>query len=181
DLKKTSWNNKEERIQYGKKLKPFLKTLPNKQRERLYHQLIKSFDDVSVPKNLMLDWDEVSYLSRKGVVIGSHTVSHPLLEKIEIEAEIEEELGKSYEELAQKLTVPLSIAYPVGSYDNRVKKISKKIGYKYGLAVNHISYDQEKHDLFEIPRIDLYTESFLKSKMRINGTLMRVKQLINRA
>ena len=72
---------------------------------------------------------------------------------------------------------PKIISYPLGSYDERVKRISKETGYKAGLAVNKLMYDQTKHDLFEVPRIELYSESWLKTKLRVNGTESMFKQI----
>ncbi|MDA3818846.1 MAG: polysaccharide deacetylase family protein [Candidatus Delongbacteria bacterium] len=83
---------------------------------------------------------------------------------------IEEETGE----------FPLTISYPVGSYDKRTIKAAKKAGYKYGLAVHQRFYNPDNDDLFEIPRTELYNETWLKTKMRINGNLERIKKLCGR-
>ena len=57
-------------------------------------------------------------------------------------------------------------------------KISKEIGYKMGLAVKQMVYDPAQVDLFEIPRIELYNESWWKTRLRIDNTLERIKKII---
>jgi len=73
---------------------------------------------------------------------------------------------------------PTTISYPVGSYNETTKRISKEVGYKIGLAVNQNIYDPDKQDLFEIPRIELYNEPWWKTRLRITHTLENIKSII---
>lgn len=175
------WKNKDEQIKYCKKFKQYLKKIPHRERNKIINSLINNFNDVEVPKNLMLSWAEINQLKNEGVEIGSHTVTHPPLATIEDEKELEFELYNSAKCIEKKTgEFPISISYPVGSYNARVKLISQKVGYKLGLAVNQDIYDESKHDNFEIPRLELYNEFFSKTKLRISGTLTKIKKLIGR-
>ena len=72
----------------------------------------------------------------------------------------------------------LTISYPVGSHNETVMEMSESLGYKIGLAVKQDVADPKKHTQFDIPRIELYNESWFKTKLRINNTLERIKKAI---
>lgn len=175
-LQQSSFKDNNSRINFAKEFKPFLKTIPNAQRLQLYQQVIASLNDVVVSPNLMMGWDDLKQIKNEGVEIGSHSVSHPLLAKIETEDEIKAELQNSGNLIFEKLGhFPITISYPIGSYNKNVKQIAINCGYKMGLAVNQISYNPSQQDLFEIPRIELYNESLLKTKLRISGIIQKIK------
>lgn len=179
ELKKASWKNETDKIAYAKKFKPFLKQVKDGKRRELVKQTINSLNDVEIPHNLMMNWKEINEIKSAGTLIGSHTVSHPLLAKIESEIEIENELHLSALKIKENTgDFPLTISYPIGSFDERVKIIAQKIGYKFGLAVEQNMYDSAKCDLFTVPRIELYNEPLLKTKLRINGTLEKIKKAL---
>lgn len=179
ELKKTLWKNEVDKISFAKKFKPYLKTIANSKRIELVEQTLYSLNDVGIPQKLMMNWKEINEIKSAGTLIGSHTVSHPLLAKIEAEKEIENELHLSALTIKQNTgEFPLTISYPIGSFDERVKIIAQKIGYKFGLAVEQNMYDSAKCDLFTVPRIELYNEPLLKTKLRINGTLEKIKKAL---
>lgn len=152
------------------KIKPWLKTVSNEKRVQVLKEIFDQLDDVSIPSGLMMNWDEVRQLKQAGFVIGSHTHSHPLLASLEDESEIMNELSISRGRLYSALNMyPETISYPVGSYDNRVKRLAAATGYKYGLAVEQRFYNSAVHDIYEVPRVELYAESWWKTRARING------------
>ena len=170
--------SKEERIAYVKKLKPMLKNIPSHQREILLEDLQSTCKDIKLPE-LMMSWEDLKTLRKEGHYIGSHTVSHSPLGTIKDLSRLTEEIKQSGEIIKSKLGYfPLSISYPVGSYNDDTKKISKACGYKFGLAVKQNIHDPNKEDIFEISRIELYNESWFKTKLRINHSLEKIKQLI---
>jgi peptidoglycan/xylan/chitin deacetylase (PgdA/CDA1 family) len=176
-----SWNTKEEQIHYSKRFKQHLKCINDEKRNQIINHFLENFDDVSVPNNLMMTWDDLRFLKSEKVEIGSHTVSHSPLATLNIEEKLENEIIKSGEIIKQKLGYfPSTISYPVGSYNERVKEISKKAGYKIGLAVNQKIFKAEKYDLFEVPRIELYNEPFFRSKLKILGIESAVKSILKR-
>lgn len=175
DLKETSFLSVEARINYAKKFKPFLKTISNAKRLELYKQVVDSLNDVTVTNGLMMNWGDLKQIMREGVEIGSHSKTHPLLAKIETKKEIETELKDSANTIQQNLgKFPISISYPIGSYNKEVKEAAIACGYKIGLAVNQICYNSSVHDNFEIPRIELYHESNFKVKLRVSGIIQKL-------
>ena len=179
NLKLTKWSSAEERIEYARKLKPYMKSLDNDKRVEILNRYQSNFSDVEIPRNLMMTWDEIRQIKNAGVHIGSHSHTHPLLAKLKTGAEIYTELKTSFQLLEKNIgSPPVTISYPIGSYNETVKKISGEVGYKIGLAVNQQEYNSQKHDCFEIPRIELYNESLLKSKFRISGTIGNFNKML---
>ncbi len=83
-----------------------------------------------------MSWDELCGLADAGWEIGSHTCSHPRLAELATEAEIAEELERSRAACEEQLGGPCrSIAYPYGSYDERVVEAAERAGYEYGLTL----------------------------------------------
>lgn len=178
-LANTDFSDINARFQFARQLKPFLKKVTNTTRLQLYQQVLESLDDVTVPSNLIMNWKELNEIKKEGVVIGSHTRSHPLLNKLETTEEIVEELKGSAKLIEKHLGhFPVTISYPIGGYNEQVKKLAAEQGYRIGLAVNQINYNTTLQDHFEIPRIELYNESMLKSRLRISGIVSMANKFL---
>jgi peptidoglycan/xylan/chitin deacetylase (PgdA/CDA1 family) len=179
-LKITRLNNYDERITYVKKLKPFLKKIGHRQRQQVLATVQETFDDVELP-GLMMNWQDIAQLKSEGHYIGSHTVTHSMLGTMENVEDVRRELVESGRKIQAKLGYfPKTISYPVGSYNENVMRMSREAGYEIGLAVNQIPYDKERHNCFEVPRIELYNESWLKTRVRINNLYYRTRKLLKR-
>jgi peptidoglycan/xylan/chitin deacetylase (PgdA/CDA1 family) len=168
----------EERINYVSKLKPFLKKLSHHDRNLVLQRVNATYSDATLP-NLMMNWSDLETLKNEGHYIGSHTITHCMLGTMSNEEDVKFELLTSGNKIKEKLGYfPLSISYPVGSYNERTKILAKEAGYKLGLAVKQNIYNPNKDDLFEISRIELYNESWWKTRLRISNTLEQVKAFI---
>jgi peptidoglycan/xylan/chitin deacetylase (PgdA/CDA1 family) len=177
----SSWKSKEEQLAYARRFKQFLKRVDNGKRSEIIDHFVRSFEDVSPPHDLMMTWDDLRSLRSEDVEIGSHTVSHPPLATIPDEAGLMGEMKVSAERIEREIgTFPLTVSYPVGSYNEMVKRVAKQSGYRLGLAVDQTFYRQDQHDLYEVPRIELYNESMLKSRARISGFYGAAKRLLRR-
>jgi len=178
NLKVKKLSAPQERIHYISQLKPYLKTISHENRNAVLNRIRNTFNDVDLPQ-LMMNWDDLNQLKNTGHYIGSHTVTHAMLGTMTDEEEIKNELVISAKTIEKKLGhFPLSISYPVGSYNDTTKRISKEVGYKLGLAVNQTIYNPQKNDVFEIPRIELYNEPWWKTRMRITTSLETIKKII---
>jgi peptidoglycan/xylan/chitin deacetylase (PgdA/CDA1 family) len=171
-------NHKAERLNYVKKLKPFLKTLPHEQRNAAIDRVLNSFNDTEIPA-LMMNWNDLQQLRNEGHYIGSHSVSHVMLGTMSDETEITYELKQSGNRIKDRLGYfPITISYPVGSYNETTKRLARDAGYKIGLAVKQDVYNPAECDIFEIPRIELYNEPWWKTRLRISNSLENFKKLI---
>ena len=166
------------RTAYVRKLKPALKKVTHTDRLKVIEIVQRSFDDVEIPR-LMMGWNDLLQLKNAGHYIGSHTVSHCMLGTMTSEEEIKKELLNSGEKIREQLGYfPVTISYPVGSYNSHTIQHSKEAGYKIGLAVKQQPYNQTTGNLFEIPRIELYNEPWLKTRLRMEGIAQKFSKLL---
>jgi peptidoglycan/xylan/chitin deacetylase (PgdA/CDA1 family) len=180
-LRSPEFNDQAARIRYAKQLKPVLKKLSHEDRNKVMEQISLAFDDVELP-GLMMNWNDLKELKKAGHYIGSHTITHSMLGTMVNEQEIKKELSGSGEIIRQHLGYfPVSISYPVGSYNDTTIRLSRESGYKIGLAVKHEKFNIVKDGLFEIPRIELYNEPWWKTRLRIQGTIRKFSKLLQRA
>ena len=160
-----------------REVKPWMKKISNQQRLLVMQSILEQCNDVEISHNMM-SWDDIRQLGQQGFIIGSHSQTHPMLASLQSESEISDELRISAEKILQETgNFPKTISYPIGSFDNRVVMLSKANGYKYGLAVEQRFYRPGKDDLFKIPRVELYQESWWKVKMRISGVYNTLKRV----
>jgi peptidoglycan/xylan/chitin deacetylase (PgdA/CDA1 family) len=166
------------RMEYIRKLKPAIKKISHRDRNVVMNAVAKAFDDVSIPR-FMMNWEDLKQLQTAGHYIGSHTVTHGMMATMASEEDIKNELVLSGEKIREHLGYfPKTISYPLGSYDKRVIRFAKDAGYQFGLAVKQDIYRSDEDDLFEIPRIELYNEPWLKTRMRISNSLEDIKKII---
>jgi len=181
DFQQTKWRSRSERINYGKKFKQNLKRIPSETRNGIIDYLLMTFNDVQSPSGMMMTWEDIKQIKAAGYDVGSHSVSHPSLATLKNDTELKYELEHSAEEIKKKTNIdPMVFSYPTGSYDYRVKDFTRKAGYKAGLAVNRQLYRPSKNDFFEVPRIELYSEAWYKTRLRVNGTISFVEKLLRR-
>ncbi len=103
----------------------------------------------------MLSWDEVIALSRDGVEIGSHAVSHPLLPQ-EAHGTVEQELLVSKQTLEEKLGQPArAFAYPNGDLNDRIRGMVKEAGYQCAFTTRRGVY-RLGADLFTVRRFVIH-------------------------
>lgn len=178
DFKITKLSDLNARIHYVSKLKPRLKKLNHYHRQLVLNTVNSAFDDVVIP-GMMMDWNDLRLLKEKGHYIGSHTASHQMLGTIDNNEVVLHELSVSAKRIKDELGYfPLSISYPIGSFNTITKALSQQAGYKIGLAVKQQIFDPQKDDIFEVPRIELYNESWFKTRLRIVNTLENIKSFI---
>jgi peptidoglycan/xylan/chitin deacetylase (PgdA/CDA1 family) len=164
--------------QLVRKIKPWMKKLPDTERQLVLDSILAQCSDIVLPENKMMSWNDVAQLDHAGFQIGSHTHTHPMLAALRDESEIFSELSTSFQIIKDKTgKTPVTISYPIGSYDERAIRLSRQAGYKYGLAVEQKSFRCKHDDLMAIPRIELHQEPWWKVRLRINGIYQKARQL----
>lgn len=113
---------------------------------------------ISLPENTndkFINWKQAKQMNKSGFTIGSHAVSHRLLDRLS-EDELEFELVKSKELLEEKLSTTIStIAYPNGNHSETTKSATRNAGYKTGFSTNP-GYVTNNSDFYSINRINMH-------------------------
>ncbi len=79
---------------------------------------------------------EIKSLVKAGWEIGSHTATHPNMNKLTNE-QILKEVKYSKKSLEKELGFPIKyIAYPKGKYNEKILEVARKAGYRLGLSMN---------------------------------------------
>ena len=102
---------------------------------------------------LYLGWNELADLLAEGMVIGGHTVTHPLLSTLTL-SEQATEINGCMDILSEKLSLETEIfAYPYGDYDSATLDVLRHRGCSLAFANNgHVVCDRDRP--LEVDRLD---------------------------
>jgi peptidoglycan/xylan/chitin deacetylase (PgdA/CDA1 family) len=134
-----------------------LKVYPNDKLFTFVEEAEKFFNVDEPHGREVLQWSEISEMEKYGVSICSHGVSHRILTGLD-KADIWQELtaSKSHIEQYCRETGPI-FCYPNGNYNDSIKKMVAKAGYRLGVTTKFGSTDFELNNSFEIPRLAIHS------------------------
>lgn len=174
----SKWDSAGQGKELAFRIKTWLKSISNDQRIVIIGEIKTKMNGIEFPQNLMMNWENVRQLNNAGFYIGSHSHSHPVLASITKEEQIKEELQQSFDIINKQLGYsPLTISYPIGSWDKRVVRLAKEAGYQLGLIVGQKHFDTVQDNKLLIPRVELYSESWWRTRLRINGVYQSARKL----
>jgi peptidoglycan/xylan/chitin deacetylase (PgdA/CDA1 family) len=95
-----------------------------------------NFWDADEPQVPLMNNEQIREMSGAGIEFGSHTVTHPNLSHCSPE-QLRKELFES-KKILEQLTGKniISLAYPYGAVNERIKSLAAEAGYKFGIATN---------------------------------------------
>jgi len=131
-------------------------------------------------KNGMMTWDQVRELDRAGLVIASHTLTHPWLPDLS-EDELWCELCASKEALEAQIGHGVTaVAYPYGAFDERVIRVAHGCGYTtaYSTAPGRRIADD---DLWAIKRVTVTEATIANPLVRwlaLSGYWVTVREML---
>jgi peptidoglycan/xylan/chitin deacetylase (PgdA/CDA1 family) len=99
--------------------------------------------DVQPVANSIMSWDTLRKLQQEGLILGAHTRTHPLLNRVSLE-EVRQEVVLSFEDLKREIGFALPIfAYPSGEFNQDVVSLLKREGFSLAFTtkrgVNHLA------------------------------------------
>ena len=123
----------------------------------------------NVPRTLMLRRADLPLLRDGGFEIGAHTVSHPILARLD-DAAAWEEISESKRRLQQALGSPVSsFAYPNGrptkDYDRRHLEMVRRAGFTCAVSTAW-GVVRRSADVYQLPRMGLWPCSATRLMMR---------------
>ncbi|MEO5567687.1 MAG: polysaccharide deacetylase family protein, partial [Gemmatimonadaceae bacterium] len=108
------------------------KTLPDREKWRFIRALAVAAE-VEIPSRAPaqyapLTWPEMRWLEGKGITFGPHTVTHPILPKVD-DRQAVREIGESCARVRAELARPVEVfAYPNGAYGSREIDVLSRVG-----------------------------------------------------
>jgi len=137
------------------------KTLPDQEKWRFIRALAVAAE-VEIPARAPaqyapLTWSDMRALEGKGISFGPHTVTHPILPKVD-DRQVKWEIAESCARVKTELTRPVDVfAYPSGAYGRREIEVLARVGMQ-GAVTTRGAYassrqaDSERASRFAIPR-----------------------------
>ncbi len=157
-----------DRLNLADRVNSVLKKLPNAEKEAKISEIAESLNveipDVPPEDYAALSWDAAREMDAENVSIESHTVTHPILTKID-EQQLDFELQVSKERLENNLNKKVeTFCYPNGAFDENVRQAVEKSGYKCAVTTRY-GFVEKAENKFMLSRIDaLYEiENFAQS------------------
>ena len=150
---------------------PKIKHLPIIEREAAANAIADQIG-IKTPTDLMMNAQQILEMRQSGMLIGAHTVTHPILANLNA-AEVRKEISDSKIQLEALLQEEINLfAYPNGkpNFDYRAKDaaIIKELGFKAALSTAWGVVD-DKSDLMQLPRFTPWD----RSKFRFGARLIK--------
>ena len=112
------------------------------------------------PRRPLMDLEQIREMDRAGVVVGSHSCTHPRLPELN-EERLREETSASKKRLEDLLGKPVEhFAYPYGLEDPRVRDAVRSAGYGSACSIRS-GFNRPDVDPFLLRRIDVYGQDSL--------------------
>lgn len=122
---------------------------------------------ISIPKHsqrLLLNWDEVREISRRGHEIGSHTLSHRLLTQLD-EGDARKEIFESRTALSKKVGQEVvGFSYPRGEWNQTVAMLVAQAGYSYAVTTRY-GRNRDSADFYSLARLNISDYRGIRASM----------------
>lgn len=146
------------------------RSLPPETRNDLVSRMARIAGVGSLPDNLMLTRTQLLEMARRGVEIGGHTVSHPVLASLS-DSDAREEIALGKQTLENWIDKPVRcFAYPVGlpgrDFEARHAAMVRELGFDLAVTTaNRMANDAS--DPFQLPRYMPWGGSMIKFGARM--------------
>lgn len=129
-----------------------------------------------LPDNLMMTSEQVIEMRRAGMLIGAHTVTHPILAKLDASKKIKE-ISESKQYLESLLQEKVGLfAYPNGKpnldFQARDAELIRKLGFDAALTTAWGAVDS-KSDLMQLPRFTPWDQTRVQFGARLIKNILQ--------
>jgi peptidoglycan/xylan/chitin deacetylase (PgdA/CDA1 family) len=127
------------RLAAAKRVNSALKVLPDDAKEETILRIAASIglELPALPPDEYgpITWEQAREMDAAGVEMGSHTVTHPILTRVDDER-LRAELCESRSRLEAMLNREIDLfCYPNGDYDSRVRRTAQAAGYRCAVTI----------------------------------------------
>jgi peptidoglycan/xylan/chitin deacetylase (PgdA/CDA1 family) len=150
-------------------LKRWLKAVPDAERERIVEALSRM---VPAPEERsMMTWDEAREMAASGIEFGAHTVSHPILSRVD-GGVLEKEIQGSKQRIEEMTGKPVTLfAYPNGEkedFDARAVSVLQANGFS-AACTTMVGINRDIEEPFLLKRIPGFEEPLGMLAFRLLG------------
>ncbi len=132
-----------------------LKDVDMQQRDVYLKQIERELGAPEAQDRVMLNWDEVRVMEKNNIYFGAHTVTHPILTNMPLEA-AKKEIVDSKKKIEQELGIQVKhFAYPNGrpkDFNKELKQFCEEIGFESVCTCDY-GNNIEAADVFALKRI----------------------------
>lgn len=159
-----------------------LMNLPDERKNSLIEKLI-NVAGVDIPdrlgRELILSWNEVVQMSRDGIDLGAHSVTHPILTNIPLER-ARWEIVQSKNDIETRLGKPVSFfSYPNSIFNPEIVKLVEQSGFAGGITDNPV-WITHRDNPYKLGRIGA-AEDFNIFKVMFCGFWGDLQSILGRA
>ena len=149
-----------ERLSAYRRLRGHLKSLPHEPAMAIVDDLCRGSGAEPRPRSV-LGWDELRRLAGEGVAIGSHSRTHPLLDKV-TQAEAGAEIRESLRDLERELgPAPRVFAFPGGGVNSVAASVLEEEGVELAFLASRGLNDLGRPEWLRLHRINVGRSSGL--------------------
>jgi peptidoglycan/xylan/chitin deacetylase (PgdA/CDA1 family) len=109
----------------------------------------------------VLSWPELRRLHSEGVVLAPHSRTHPLLDRVPLEAARAEIIGSLEDLVGEVGPVPRVFAYPAGGENTELARVLAEEGFELGFTTERGTNDVGEADWLRLRRINVGRASTL--------------------
>ncbi|MFP4416737.1 MAG: polysaccharide deacetylase family protein [Chitinispirillaceae bacterium] len=133
------------------------------------------------PEYQALNWNQLRYMAQHDIEVGSHTVTHPILSRVEKAEDLVYEIQQSKKTISEQLDCDVtSFAYPngkTGDYTVITKQVIKNAGYRCAVVSYPNSLNPNTNDMFELGRSAVGEDDVCFKKKLYNVELPFIRYL----
>jgi len=149
-----------DRLSAYRRLRSVVKSLPHEEAMAVVDDLCDSFG-ARPARSAVLSWRELRRLQAEGVALAPHSRTHPLLDRIPVEAARKEILG-SLEDLTREVgPVPRVFAYPAGGENPKTARVLAAEGFELAFTTERGTNDLQQPNWLRLRRINVGRASSL--------------------
>ncbi len=132
-----------------------LKDIETCKRDQYLEYIEKILGRPRLKDRIMLNWDEIKEMQKKGVTFGAHTVTHPILTNLPLD-DAKKEIVNSKKKIEKELGITINhFAYPNGrpqDFNDELREFCKQIGFK---SISSCDYgnNSRREDIWSLKRI----------------------------
>lgn len=140
--------------------------------EHLWRTVVEEFlvDLSKLPQGWFIGEGEVREMAERGIIVGAHTVQHPMLTH-ELEQSARWEIAECRRQLQEVCgSEVMHFAYPAGDYNDKVVDLVQEAGYSSAVTTDY-GWNASDANLYRLRRIDIHETACIDHRGRFDEAI----------